>query len=136
MSYKYGLNGNDLNWDEVLTLNEFCVECSENLHELEKDLYNTLKQHGFDNDFTRDIIDQCVEEYNYHRECEGHTHCYFAKTDEEYTTEDIIKAGGIEKLADYGLFHDTNGNFVSTFGNVPDRFFTEEYIKERDEAEC
>ena len=138
MSYKYGLNGNDLNWDMILTvgMSEFCVECEENLHYAIICVKDELSMLGFlDAESADDILEIISNDFYDHTACDGHTTCYY-RADSEYTTEEIIQAGGIEKLAEYGIFHDTNDNFVDTFGDVPNSIFTEKYIAERNEAEA
>jgi len=137
MSYKYGLNGNDLNWDAIITggFGEFCIECSDNLYRIEENVKCALDSDFFTEGQIDTIIDTVREEFYYQNDCDGHTRCYY-RADSEYTTEEIIQAGGIEKLAEYGIFHDTNDNFVDAFGEVPDSIFTEKYIAERDGVEA
>lgn len=138
MSYKYGLNGNDLNWDAIICggMNEFCVECEENLHNAITRVKDELSMLGFiDAESADDILEIISNDFYDKTECDGHTTCYY-KSDRDFTTEEIIRAGGIEKLAEYGIFHDTNDNLVGTFGDVPDSIFTEKYIAERDETEA
>jgi len=134
MSYKYGLNGNDLDWDMILTggMGDFCVQCKESIYNILESVKCDLSADFFSKDSIDTILDCVQEEFYNNGSCDGHITCYY-KSDKDFTAEEIIKAGGIEKLAEYGIFHDTNDNLVSTFGDVPDSIFTERYIAERDQ---
>lgn len=129
MSYKYGINGYDLNWENVESLEDYCFDC---MKEMVRNNLNSLAE--------------LPEDY----ECQNHTHVYFEHktvSTEPYVTtamqfEEWVKKivnGGAKPLTevlDWYIVHDTNTNFVELYGEVPDEYLTEEYRKERDEAEA
>lgn len=119
MSYRYGLNGNDLNWDSMMFLNHF-------YEELELDIFNKeieLDEDGY-------IPEGVIESY-----MDGNPTMIYYKG-EELDIQKVLEEGKkIDAYLDWYIIHDTNGNFVTFIGDVPDEYLTEEYIKERDEAE-
>jgi hypothetical protein len=119
MSYRYGLNGNDINWDEMMFLNCFIEEEELAIHdgeaELDEDGYVT-------DDYHMGVMDG------------NPTMIYYSG--EQLDIQKILNEGNtIDNYLDWYIVHDTNDNFVTFVGNVPDKYLTEEYIKDRDEAE-
>lgn len=119
MSYKYGINGNDLNWDEMMFLNSF-------IEELELDIFNgkiKLDEDGY-------APEGVYEGYS----DSNPTMIYY--DGEEINIQAMLKDG--KKIDDYinwYIIHDTNDNFVSLIGDVPDKYLVDEYIAERNEYE-
>lgn len=121
MSVKYGLNGNDLDWDSVMFLKSFIPQLEIAIYEGEAELDD----------------DGYVTDSYYEGISDSNPSVVYYKNDEEVDIQQILKDGKIiEDIVDWGIVHDTNGNFVYTFGNVPDYIFTDDYIKERDEQEA
>lgn len=119
MSYKWGMNGNDLNWDSMMSLNYFTEELEiaifEGEAELDEDGYVTDEYHMAVSDSNPTMI-------------------YY--DGEELDIQQILKDGKkLDDMLDWYIVHDTNGNFVNFVGEVPDEYLTEEYIQERNEAE-
>ncbi len=139
MSYAYGLNGNDIDWEAIESMAgiyEYCMECDKAIHAIKQSVKDVLNSsnHKFDDESIEQILDLVEERFTFDNECEGHRRCYYYHSGSSFTIAHIIAAGGIQKLAMWGIIHDTNGNFVSTFGKVPDKIFTTDYLEERDEA--
>lgn len=120
MSYRYGLNGNDLDWDAMMFLHSFMEEVEISIHNNEAEL-----------DEDGNITDSWYEGI-----CNSNpTYIYYGG--EELNIQDLLDSG--KKMGDYKdwfIVHDSNDNFVTFVGDVPDKYLTEEYIKERDEAEA
>jgi hypothetical protein len=124
MSYKYGINGNDLNWEAIEFLNTYCPICIEH--------YNNITLKGDD---MYDLLDDdCTNDEPYHEEimCEGHI-LYYTRLEE---SQFLNAYSGTIPLKDdeWVIKHDTNDNFIRLVGNVPDEYLTEQYIQERDNA--
>lgn len=119
MSYKWGTNGNDLDWDAMMFLNSF-------MEDLELAIFNgeiELDEDGY-------VPEDVYEGYS----DSNPTVIYYKG--EELDIQEILKNGEkIDKYLDWYIVHDTNGNFVSLVGDVPDEYLTEDYINERNEAE-
>lgn len=125
MSYKWGLNGNDLNWEAVQFLNSYCPICAE--------AYNDTTLKGDD---MYDLLDEdctCDEHHEEEIYCEGHV-LYYTELSESHFLS--VYNGGIPLKEDEWIIkHDTNDNWVRLIGQVPDEYLTEDYINERNEAE-
>lgn len=120
MSYKWGLNGNDLEWDSMMFLKNF-------IEEIELAIFNN----EVDKDEDGNISD---EWYDSMMNCNP-TYIYYDDV-KELDIQQILKDGKkIDEYLDWYIIHDTNDNFVTFVGNVPDDYLKEEYIKERNEAE-
>lgn len=120
MSYRYGLNGNDLNWDEMMYLNNFIEDLELAIFngevELDEDGYVSEEDHTAFSDSNPTVI-------------------YYKG--EELDIQNILKEGKkIDEYLDWYIIHDTNDNFVTFVGDVPNDYLAEEYIKERDENEA
>lgn len=119
MSVKYGVNGNDLDWESMEGLNSFILELEQAIATGEAE---------FDDDGS------ITDEY-YQGVMDGNPRIAYYDG-EGIDIQKIINEGNtIEDYIEWAIIHDTNGNFVTLIGNVPDEFFTEEYIRERNEAE-
>ena len=119
MSYKWGTNGNDLNWDMVTFLNEFIEEIEIAIHEGEAE----LDDDGYPTD-----------EWYMGMSDSNPTYIYYPG--EQLDIQSILATSDkIDNHVDWYIVHDTNSNFVSLVGSVPDEYLTEEYIQERNEAE-
>ena len=119
MSYKYGLNGNDLNWDAMMFLESF-------VEEFEISIFNKEVELNEDGE---------VEDGVYESFMDGNPTIVYYKG-ETLDIQKILKDDKqLEDYLEWYIAHDTNGNFVYFQGDVPDEYLTEEYIKERDEEE-
>ncbi len=125
MSYKWGLNGNDLNWEAIEFLKIHCPICIEH--------YNNMTLKGDD---MYDLLDEdCTNDEPYQEEvmCDGHV-LYYTELEESHFLS--VYSGAIPLKDDEWIIkQDTNDNFVRLIGQVPDEYLTEEYIKDRNEAE-
>jgi hypothetical protein len=119
MSYRYGLNGNDLNWDEIQFLNCFYEDLELALHRGEIELDE-------DGNIPDDVIDGVID---------GNPTMIYYKGDILDIQQLLSEDKKLDDVLDWFIVHDTNGNFVYFVGDVPDDYLTEEYIKERNEAE-
>lgn len=119
MSYRYGLNGNDLDWDAMMYLNHFCEE---------------LELAIFEGDANLDEDGYPTEEWYQGMQDSNPTMIYY-KGDID-VQEVLQKDEKIDQYLDWYIIHDTNDNFVTFVGDVPDDYLTEEYIQERNEAEA
>lgn len=121
MSYKYGTNGYDLNWDAVICLNEICLDCEAYIFEQEK-IASKYQEECLKED--------CAFDRELEHICENHTLVYYPG--ESLDIQKMLKAGKkLEDCLPWFIVHDTNTNFVGTFGNVPDKYFTDEYLEEK-----
>lgn len=130
MSYRYGTNGNDLNWESVDSLYQYCLTCEEFVYELKQKIKNVIEEYFgcIDDWLINNFVDDLMET---HSVCEGHVWVY---SPIEINFEKLLKEGKtIESTVPWCIYHDTNSNFVELYGEVPDEYLTEEYIKERDE---
>lgn len=129
MSFRYGTNGNDLNWDMVMSLYQYCLTCEEIKFEIKQKIKAIVEEY-----FTRadNLIDSFINELmSEHAYCEGHIWLY---SPVKLDFDKLIQEGRtIEEIVPWAIFHDTNNNFVSLYGDVPDDYLTPEYIQERDE---
>jgi hypothetical protein len=119
MSYKYGLNGNDIEWSEMEFLNQF-------YEEIELDIFNgeiELDEYG-------DIPEGLFESY-----LDGNPTMIYYSGDRLDIQKVLAEGKKIDEYLDWYIIHDTNDNFVTFVGDVPDKYLTEQYIAERDEAE-
>lgn len=129
MSYKYGTNGNDLNWDAIMELYDYCLDCEELKQELKENILKALDPYFFFN--LEEKVDNFIDDLMCEYECSNHTHIY---SPVEIDFELLYREGKtIEDITSWYIVHDTNGNFVTLVGDVPDDYLTEEYIRERDE---
>lgn len=120
MSYKYGLNGNDLNWDSMMFLKSFCDD---------------LEMAVFNGDVKLDE-DGYVSDSDYEGYMDSNPTIIYYKSDDDLDIQQILNDGKkIDDYIDWYIIHDTNGNFVYTVGDVPEEYFTEEYLTEKAEAE-
>lgn len=120
MSYRYGLNGNDLDWDSMMFLKSFTEE-------VELAIFNGEAELDEDGNVTDQWYDSMMD---------GNPTHIFYKADQDLDIQQILKDGKkIDEYLDWYIIHDTNDNFVTFIGEVPDDYLTEEYIKERNEAE-
>jgi len=130
MSYKYGTNGNDLNWDAVIFLNEVCQECAIQEYELREELKEVVKQYSYDwenhEDYINDLVYDIIESW----ECTGHTKIYYPG---HALDINLLLEGGkkINDVTPWHIAHDTNSNFVDLVGPVPDDYLTDDYIRDR-----
>ena len=144
MSYKWGMNGNDLNWEAIEFLKIHCASCLE---------YYKDKVCKYDCEDSAEYIDficagcgdecNCTSPYihdgkNYCEECvyaeqycEGHT-LYYTNINKERFLE--LHHGAKLKEGEWLIWQDTNSNFAGFIGEVPDEYLTEDYIEERDKA--
>jgi hypothetical protein len=118
MGYRYGLNGNDLNWDAMMFLDSFIEELELAIFEGEAE----LNEDGYvTDDFHMGITDS------------NPTYIYY---EGDIDVQGILSEGKkIDDYLDWYIIHDSNNNFVTFIGNVPDEYLTAEYIAERNEAE-
>ncbi|ATO48614.1 hypothetical protein P4V86_03665 [Brevibacillus laterosporus] len=120
MSYKYGLNGNDLNWDAVTCLNSFTLELEQAILHGEAELD--------DEGNVTDRYYQSVSDMN-------PTIVYYPGDAIEF--KDVAGSGkNFLEFVPWFLTHDTNSDFVQANGEVPDEYYTEEYLKDKREAEA
>lgn len=120
MSYRYGLNGNDLDWDAMMFLKSFVMDLERAIFEGEVE----LDEDGY------------VSDSDYEGYMDGNPTMVYYQADEDLDIQSILKERRtIDDYIDWYIIHDTNGNFVTFVGDVPDKYLTEEYIQERDEAE-
>lgn len=120
MSYKWGLNGNDLDWDSMMFLRYF-----------NEDLELALFRGEIELDEDGNIPDDVYESYD-----DGNPTTIYYKADEDLDIQQILTDGKkIDEYLDWYIIYDSNGNFVTFVGDVPDDYLTEEYINERNEAE-
>lgn len=119
MSYKWGLNGNDLNWDAVTCLNSFILE-------LELAIMDGTAELDEDGNVS-DSFYMGIQDSN-------PTVVYYPGNEVSFAE---VKNSGKHLLdfVPWFLNHDTNTNFVQAVGEVPDEYYTEEYLKEKREAE-
>ena len=131
MSFKYGTNGNDLNWDNILELYEYCLECDTNVADFKNNLVAYLEDY-LPNEAVDEVVELASEHYDYNLQCEGHTHVYSNLDKEEFWA----MYRGKNRFSDGNWFivRNTNYNSVDLIGNVPDKYLTEEYLAERAEA--
>jgi hypothetical protein len=119
MSYKWGTNGNDLDWDSVTCLNQFIEEIEIAIHEGEAE----LGEDGYPTD-------------DWYMSMSDGNPTYIYYPGKEIDIQELLTTGKkLNDLLDWFIVHDTNGNFVTLVGDVPDDYLTEEYIQERKEAE-
>lgn len=119
MSYKWGTNGNDLNWDAMQFLDYFIEELEIAIFEGEAE---------FDED-------GCVSDEYYQGISDSNPTYIYYDSNEKIDIQEILRQGKkIDEILDWYIVHDTNDNFVKLVGEVPDEYLTEDYIKERDEA--
>lgn len=110
-----GLSGNDLNWESVVFLENHVEELELAIFEGEVEL-----------DEDGSISDEFYESIMY----SNPTMIYYKQ---EVNIQQMLKEGKLlDDCVDWYIIHDTNGNFVTLVGNVPDDYLTDEYIKERD----
>lgn len=129
MSYKYGTNGNDLNWEAVQCLNWYCLDCEDIKFEIKQSILKTVDQYIPVFGYVKDRIDDLVDEIMRNVECEGHTHIY---CQENLDLQQLLVEGKtLDEVCEWYIVHDTNGNFVGLVGDVPDDYLTEEYLEER-----
>jgi hypothetical protein len=118
MSYRRGANGNDLHWDSVTFLNYFIEDVELAIFNGEAELYE----------------DGCVTDDFYENVSDSNPTYIYYKGDLDI--QKILKNGEkIDEYLDWYIIHDTNDNFVTLVGDVPDYYLTEEYIQERSEAQ-
>lgn len=120
MSYRYGLNGNDINWDEMMFLNSFVEDLELAIFngevELDEDGYVSDEDHMAFGDSNPTVV--------------------YYKADKDLDIQELLKNGEkIDNYVEWYLVHDTNDNFVTAVGDVPEKYFTEEYLAEKAEAE-
>ena len=121
MSYRFGLNGNDLNWEMFEFLPHFVPE-------LEYAIINGEAELDEDGNIT--------DEY-YQGVMDGNPRMVYYKAEKELNLAEIVEAGEhLEEHVEFAIIHDTNDNFVSLIGEVPDDYFTEQYLEEKAEAEA
>lgn len=119
MSYKWGTNGNDLNWEMIEFLNM-----------LNEDLELAI----FRGEAELDEDGEVTEKFYQDMQDSNPTMIYYAG--EQHNIQEILKKGEkLDNYVDWYIVHDTNDNFVTLVGNVPDEYLTESYIHERNEAE-
>jgi hypothetical protein len=118
MSYRYGLNGNDIDWSEMEFLNSFIEELELAIFEGEAE----LDEDGYVTDEYYEGVSDSNPTYIYYKG--------------DIDVQSILIDGKkIDDYLDWYIIHDTNDNFVTFIGDVPDKYLTEEYIAERNEAE-
>lgn len=116
MSYKFGLNGNDLNWDKVTCLNSMTLE-------LEQAILEGVAELDEDGNVT-DQYYQSVSDMN-------PTIIYYSG--EVVELKDVKESDKpFLEFVPWFLIHDTNDNSVQFEGDIPDEYLTDEYIQERD----
>lgn len=119
MSYKWGVNGNDLEWSAIEELNSFLPELEVAIFEEEAE----FDQYG-----------NVTDEYYEGISDSNPTVVYYKGN---INIQRMLKEGKkIEDLADWFIIHDTNGNHVTLVGDVPDDYLTEDYIKDRNKEEA
>ena len=119
MSYKYGLNGNDIDWDAMQFLNYFNED-------FELALFNGEVETDEDGNIPDEVYDAFQDA--------NPTFIYYKGDDID--VQQLLKEGKkIDSLLDWYIVHHTNSNFVAFVGDVPDDYLREEYIQERNEAE-
>lgn len=115
MSYLYGVNGNDLDWESVVFLENHVEELELAIFEGEVELD---EEGNIADEFYEGVMDS------------NPTMIYYK---EKIDIQQILKNGKlIDDYVAWHIIHDTNGNFVTLVGDVPDDYLTNEYIKERD----
>jgi hypothetical protein len=122
MSYKYGTNGNDLNWDMVMFLHTYTEE-------LELAIFNGEAELDEDGNVTDQFYEGLADS--------NPTVVYYKSKDgKELDIQNLLANGEkIDNYCEWYIVHDTNDNFVNLVGEVPDDYLREEYIAERNEAE-
>lgn len=130
MSFRYGTNGNDLNWDAVMSLYEYCLTCEEIRFGLREKIRAVLEEYfvlDLDDEI-ENFVDNLMCDYAI---CEGHERIY---SPVEIDFSELVREGKtIDEVTPWYIWHDTNSNFVHLIGDVPDEYLTEEYIRERNE---
>lgn len=114
MSYRYDANGNDLNWESVLCLGN-------HVEELELAIFNgtvELDKEGFmKDDFYEQVMDS------------NPTMIYY---NNEIDIQQMLKDGKLlDDYVEWCIIHNTNNNSVTLIGDVPNDYFTENYLNER-----
>ena len=126
MSYRYGLNANDLNWDVVAYLDETCLDCPEAEDEIwnhvETAIARALDNYMSDAYRTAERWIKVLKEqdpYPVSEEivCENHVIKYTGQDDDGH---------------EFAIYVDGNTNSVDTEGDVPDECFEADYLAERD----
>ena len=107
------LTGNDINWDEVIYLNEFIVELEMAKFEGEVE----VDEYGY------------VSDEDYERYADSNpTIIYY--DGETLDIQEILKKGEkIDKYVSWYIMYNTNNNSVMAVGDVPDDCFTDEFLQ-------
>lgn len=109
MIYKF-LNGNDLNWDEMMSLNYF-------VEDIEIAIFNGEAETDEDGNIASDYYDGMMDG--------NPTVIYY--DGEDINIQNILESG--DKLInhlDWFIVHDTNDNFVTFEGDVPKKYLLQE----------
>lgn len=129
MSYKYGTNGNDVNWDAVESLHMYCLDCISQEVELKTDLQQVMRKYHINRAGASAVMDAAMEALVHTGECCGHTHVYCPSG---VNLQLLFRRGRkLETVVPWYILHDTNGNFVKFVGHVPDEYMSEDYKAER-----
>lgn len=119
------------------------MECAENIHSITNALEEANDNIRFvNNNYNQEIpevdINDAIQEYNDNACCDMHKTLYYKLKDDHNLLvlyEDQVATGEWKQHVKWAVIHDSNGNWVDTFGDVPDDVFTDEYLKDKREAE-
>lgn len=115
---KSGLNGNNLEWSEFDFLQSF-------IPQLEEDILNGEAELDEDGNVTDEYYESVTNS--------NPTYIYYKG---DINVQEVFKSDEpLHEVLDWYIIHDTNGNFVSTVGDVPDKYFTDDYLEEIKEKE-
>jgi hypothetical protein len=131
MSYKYGTNGNDLDWSAVECLNSYCVECRQVVREFVEEVRELCERYGFSDFETDNLTSTAEDSIRSEVHCEGHTIIYSPLDGDDFW--DMFAGKKSFPGQEWHIVHNTNNNFVDLIGDVPDEYLTKEYRAERDE---
>lgn len=119
MSYKWGINGNDIEWSMLEGANFFILELERAILDGEAE----LDEEGY-----------VTEEFHMAVSDSNPTWVYYG--DKEIDPQEFLSSGKhITEVTDWAIVHHTNDNGIDLLGAVSDDYLTEEYRRDRDEHE-
>ena len=111
---KFNTNGNDINWDEVLNLNNY-------VEDLELGIFNG------------DIVleaDGRVSDFDWEGIHDSNPTIVYYKAEQDINIQQLLNnRDTIDNHVDWYIVHDTNGNHVTLIGNVPHEYLTEDFVE-------